>query len=877
MGSLDERGLVVRSDTTDAGNATDTLKVEATKVSESGWQYRARFKNTAGELLTAPATLTVEPHPEAPNGTKAPASATVTEPATASFTAEASGVPAPKVQWEVSTNSGSSFTPDTTDTGNATDTLKVEATKVSESGWQYRARFKNSAGEALTAVATLTVEPHPEAPNVTKAPASATVVEPATASFTAEASGVPAPKVQWEVSTNGGSSFAADTTDAGNTTDTLKVEATKVSESGWQYRARFKNTAGELLTAPATLTVEPHPEAPTVTRSPASATVVEPASASFTAEASGVPAPSVQWEVSTNGGSSFAADTTDAGNATDTLKVEATKVSESGWQYRARFENSAGNATTAPATLTVEAFTEAPKVTKSPASVTVVEPASASFTAEASGVPAPSVQWEVSTNGGSSFSPDTTDAGATTDTLKVEATKVSESGWEYRARFKSSAVEVTSAAATLTVQPRPEAPKVTKSPVSASVVEPASASFTAEASGVPAPSVQWEVSTNGGSSFASDTADAGNTTDTLKVEATKASESGWEYRARFKSSAGEALTAPATLTVEALPVAPKVTKSPVSASVAEPATATFTAEASGVPAPTVQWEVSTDKGSSFTPDTTDAGSSTGTLKVEATTASQSGWEYRARFKNVAGEVTTTAALLTVKSTAVAPKVTKQPVAVTVTEPATATFTVAASGTPAPTVQWEVSTNKGSTFAADTTDAGNTTDTLKVEATTTALSGREYRAKFENRAGKATSNAVALTVKTSAVAPKVTKQPVAVTVTEPATATFTVAASGTPAPTVQWEVSANKGSTFAADTTDAGNTTDTLKVEATTTALSGHEYRAKFENRAGKATSNAVALTVDAKKATATALFSSELALGGGCGAELLCAVLASAS
>jgi hypothetical protein len=181
----------------------------------------------------------------------------------------------------------------------------------------------------------------------------------------------------------------------------------------------------------------------------------------------------------------------------------------------------------------------------------------------------------------------------------------------------------------------------------------------------------------------------------------------------------------------------------------------------------------------------------------------------------------------------------------VTAGESATFTVAASGVPAPTVQWQVSTNGGVTFANDTTDAGNTTGTLTVASTTVALSGHEYRAVFTNTVSTATSTAATLTVNPKPEAPKVTTNPAAKTVTAGESATFTVAASGVPAPTVQWQVSTNGGVTFANDTTDAGNTTGTLTVAATTTALSGREYRAVFKNASGSATSTEAALTVKA--------------------------------
>ncbi len=129
-----------------------------------------------------------------------------------------------------------------------------------------------------------------------------------------------------------------------------------------QYRAVFTNPSSSATSTAATLTVNPKPEAPKVTTNPASKTVTAGESATFTAAASGVPAPKVQWQVSTNGGATFANDTTDAGNATGTLTVASTTAALSGRQYRAVFTSTSGSATTATATLTVKAST-APVVT----------------------------------------------------------------------------------------------------------------------------------------------------------------------------------------------------------------------------------------------------------------------------------------------------------------------------------------------------------------------------------------------------------------------------------------------------------------------------------------------------------------------------------
>ena len=73
---------------------------------------------------------------------------------------------------------------------------------------------------------------------------------------------------------------------------------------------------------------------------------------------------------------------------------------------------------------------------------------------------------------------------------------------------------------------------------------------------------------------------------------------------------------------------------------------------------------------------------------------------------------------------------------------TATFTAAASGNPAPSVQWQLSTNGGATFAdiSGATSTSYTTPTL-----TSADDGNQYQAVFTNSIEPATSAAATLTV------------------------------------------------------------------------------------------------------------------------------------
>jgi hypothetical protein len=189
-----------------------------------------------------------------------------------------------------------------------------------------------------------------EAPVVTVQPQDQTVTLGEHTVFESSATGNPS--VQWEVSTDNGASFHEDKADPGNTTDTLTVTATSVAQNGWKYRAVFENEAETATSEAARLTVNVRP---VVTSAPVDQSVIAGGPASFAAAASGKPAPSVQWQVSTNGGSTFANDTTDPGSATGTLTLASTSLAQNGYQYRAVFKNTAGTATSTSATLTVSA------------------------------------------------------------------------------------------------------------------------------------------------------------------------------------------------------------------------------------------------------------------------------------------------------------------------------------------------------------------------------------------------------------------------------------------------------------------------------------------------------------------------------------------
>lgn len=97
-------------------------------------------------------------------------------------------------------------------------------------------------------------EPVVAAPQVTTQPTGAQITAGEDASFTAAASGTPAPGVQWQTKLPDAGDWVAIPDATGST---YTVVAAPASATGTQYRAVFTNTAGEAISAAATLTVAP--------------------------------------------------------------------------------------------------------------------------------------------------------------------------------------------------------------------------------------------------------------------------------------------------------------------------------------------------------------------------------------------------------------------------------------------------------------------------------------------------------------------------------------------------------------------------------------------------------------------------------------------
>ena len=398
--------------------------------------------------------------------------------------------------------------------------------------------------------------------------------------------------------------------------------------------------SGRVMTRDADVT-EFAPGAPRVTAQPHSHSAALGAPATFTAAAAGKPSPHAQWQVLTAPGGAWR-DVAGATSWSYSLTAEST---DNGYEYRAVFNNEGGAATTRSARLTVTSglsqitpppAESSPVITLQPASQSVPVGGTVTLTAAASGDPTPSMQWQISTDGVSTLG----DVPASPSTTYSFTASLSENGYEYRAVFTNTVGSATTVAAVLTVAPAGSAPAITVQPTSQGVPAGETATFSATASGYPTPTVQWQLSTDEGSSWA---VIAGATADSYSLTTT-ASETGYEYRAVFTNSQGSADTAAAVLTVSPAPVAPSITTQPVIQSVIAGSKVTFDAAASGNPTPTVQWQISDDSGASWS----DISGATSPSYTMTAGIGQAGDGFRAVFTNMAGTVATAMAILTVE-------------------------------------------------------------------------------------------------------------------------------------------------------------------------------------------------------------------------------------
>ena len=342
------------------------------------------------------------------------------------------------------------------------------------------------------------------------------------------------------------------------------------------------------------------------------------------------------------------------------------------------------------------------------------------------------------------------------------------------------------------------APVFTVQPASLSASLGDSVTFTAVASGSPAPTYQW---------FKGVASISGATTTSYTIPAVDVSHAG-DYSVVAMNSVGSATSATAALTVSSVAVAPAITTQPASLSVAAGGSAAFTVVATGTAPLSYQW---------FKGVAPISGATSATLTLPNVAVGEAG-DYSVTVGNSAGSTPSSAAQLTVL---LPPIIASPPAAATVLVGASASFFVIASGDGPFTYQWR---------RAGVTLSGATAATLSLTNVQFADAGA-YDVIVQGPGGATTSAAVALTVNG---APSITTHPVNQAVYVGASATFSVGAIGTAPLAYQWR----RGGVDIPGATGATLTLGNLQVSD-----SGALFDVAVSNTLGSTPSAVVTLTV----------------------------------
>jgi Leucine-rich repeat (LRR) protein len=566
-------------------------------------------------------------------------------------------------QWQLSTDGGSGWS----DIEDAVDNSYERGVTFIDNGNRYRCVITNTKDEitatifsnpAILSVINLTITCQPQ---------DTTVIEGATVTFSIavevaddEVGGVLS--YQWQRSTDGGRNWLD--IDGANANSYSITEVT-FADNGRQYRCTVTNTrdgiAALIHSSPAMLSVVARPA---ITSQPQNRIIPEGDAAPFAVTAKAADAGiggvlSYQWQLSIDGGSVWS--DIDGAN-TKSYTTTATTFPNNGQQYRCTVTNNRNGVTITvisnPAILSVVAN---PTITSQPQNTTVPVGATATFSVSTEAPDAAeggilSYQWQLSTDGGSVWS---NISGATSYSFITPAVAFVSNGNQYRCQVFNTrngvTATVSSNPATLSVA---ASPAIINQPQNITVLEGATATFgvTAEAADAGIGGIlsyQWQLSTNGGSSWSNI---GGATTNSHTTPAVMFANNDHQYRCQvINTREGVSATFfsnPAILSVVANPM---ITSQPQDTAILEGATATFsvTAEAADSGAGGVlsyQWQLSTDSGSSWS---NVDGATTHSYTTALVTFANNGYQYRCKVTNtknaVSAEAFSATATLIVKT------------------------------------------------------------------------------------------------------------------------------------------------------------------------------------------------------------------------------------
>lgn len=628
-----------------------------------------------------------------------------------------------------------------------------------------------------------------------------------------------APTYQWQISTNGGTTY---TNISGATLDSLVLSGLSASLSGNKYRVVVTNACSNSTSTSATLSVS---TPASITSQPSNLTLCSGNNGSINVTASGS-ANTYQWQVSTSGGDFQNIN----GATTATLNLSAVTSSMDGNTYRVIVSSCGGPVTSAVSVLTVNSSAT---ITTQPANTSVCEGSNGSISVGISGT-GTSIQWQISTDGGNTFSNIT---GATSSTLNLNNVSASMNNNRYRAVITNSCTTtLNSSAAILNVS---TAASIVNQPVNFTGCSGTTASFAVNATGS-SNSYQWQVSTDG-TNFSNIT---GANSATLNLTNITSALNGNKYRVIVGSCATPVNSTAATLSVNS---AAAITSQPTNATGCVGNSVSFNVNTTGSNV-SYQWQVSIDGGTTFT---NIAGETTASLSINNLTTSMNGNRYRVVINNTCTTALNSgSAILTISAAAA---ITNQPTASTACVGSNTTFSVATSGSVVG-YQWQVSSDGGATFTDIT---GATNAVLSLTNLTGSMDNNQYKVVITSCGSNTISSNTAILHVTAAAT--FTTQPSDRSVCIGAGTTFNATASGANL-NYQWQVSTNGGTTF---TNISGANTNSYTLSGATSTMNGNKYRVVLNGDcATNLNSNAATLNVNAGAVINTQPVDQEVCEGG---------------
>ncbi len=658
--------------------------------------------------LTGSATITVRGVPEI---AIQPSDALVCEGDVATFTVNAGATSNPTYQWYYDAGAGPQIM-----TGETAATLNVTATSAMN-GYQYEVVITGDCPSPVTSnAATLTVR---EKPEILTPPVDITICSGEDAVLTVDAGATTNPHYQWYVNTGSSWSIVSGSRYQGSTTNTLTIVSVLELMSGYQYLVRITGDCPPYIeSAPVTLTVTRQAE---ITQQPISQVVCEGASASFTVNAGLTTAPSYQWQISTDFGTTWS-DIAGANAATYQITTVTTAMNNS--SYRVVVTSSCGSSVTSQ--VVYLSVNELPEIATPPSDVTVCEGAIADFIVNAGATAGAVYTWQMSTDGGSiwnNLSESSRYFGVSTQNLKINGALLTMSGYMFRVIVSGTCPpSVTSNPATLIVN---EAPEILDQPDDVAICENSNTSFTVLAQGTGL-TYQWYVNDGSGSGFVALTdvgVYTGSTSATLNLTSVPVTYDNYRYRVIVSGTC----TPPVTSNIVTLDVSvtTAINTQPVDAEICEFSAVTFFVDAVGSNL-TYQWQVySGGSWSNVINSGTYMGANNFELTIFGPSRLMNGYRYRVIIGSAcSADITSAEALLTINWS---PTLTDQPDNVTSCPGSTVTYSVTAAGSGL-TYQWQINSGSGFVDVAEAAPySGTNTATLTISNLTLSMNGYLVRA------------------------------------------------------------------------------------------------------------------------------------------------------